>query len=138
MECVVDALKADCPVMCRGAQPFLMEACDIRAPIRESGSMIRFMGRFWMDSSPVRVTSKFWADRIPDIRRVVVPLLPQSRTVPGLLKSLQAVVRGPGRGLRLFSMSTPILLEAGDGGETVRSLEKMAEFPSFPWQWSRT
>ena len=52
----------------------------IFAPIMESGSIIRFMGRRQMDSSPVRVTSKSWAARIPQISRVVVPLLPQSRS----------------------------------------------------------
>lgn len=49
--------------MRRGAQPFLLTLA-ISAPIMDSGSMMRFMGRFWMDASPVRVTSKFWAARM--------------------------------------------------------------------------
>ena len=72
------------PWMKSGAQP-LSWTLVMRAPIWESGSMIRFMGRFWMEASPVKVTSKFWALKIPLIRRVVVPLLPQSKTESGLV-----------------------------------------------------
>ncbi len=73
----------------------------------ESGSMIRFMGRFCMDSSPVTVTSKFCADRIPDMRRVVVPLLPQSRMESGFFKPLRPLPRTMTES-PLFSMATPI------------------------------
>ena len=68
--------------MKRGAQPFPCMLV-ISAPIWDKGSMIRFIGLFWMETSPVSVTSKFWALKIPEIRRVVVPLLPQSRIVSG-------------------------------------------------------
>jgi hypothetical protein len=48
--------------------------------------MIRFMGRFWMEASPVRVTVKSWAARMPEISLVVVPLLPQSKMECGFFK----------------------------------------------------
>lgn len=71
--------------MASGAQPFPFTLV-MSAPIWLSGSMIRFMGRFWMEASPVRVTEKSCAERMPEIRRVVVPLLPQSRTCSGFFK----------------------------------------------------
>ena len=55
----------------------------ISAPISESGFMIRPIGRFFIDSSPVRVVVKFCADNIPLISLVVVPLLPQSSVLLG-------------------------------------------------------
>ena len=58
----------------------------MEAPIWERGVIIRFMGRFWMEASPVRVTSKSWAERIPEISRMVVPLFPQSSTSAGFLR----------------------------------------------------
>ena len=44
------------------------------------GSMMRLIGRLRMEASPVSVVSNFWDERMPEIRRVVVPLLPQSKT----------------------------------------------------------
>ncbi len=51
---VADSVQTASRCTARGAQPFLL-TLSISAPIRESGSMIRFMGRFWMEASPVRV-----------------------------------------------------------------------------------
>ena len=73
------------PVIAKGAQP-LSWMLRMSAPICRSGVMIRFIGRFWMEASPVRVTEKSWAARMPEISRVVVPLLPQSRTESGFFK----------------------------------------------------
>ena len=56
---------------------------EILAPIWDKGSIIRFMGRLRMEASPVRVEGKGWAARIPDIRRMVVPLFPQSSIPEG-------------------------------------------------------
>ena len=63
--------------------------------------MMRFIGRFWMEASPVSVVSNFWAERMPEIRRVVVPLLPQSKTESG---------------------------KTGDRGETVCALQEAVDF----------
>ena len=68
--------------MARGAQPS-PRTLTILAPMRERGSMTRFMGRFWMEASPVSTESKFWPHRMPARSRVVVPLFPQSRTPSG-------------------------------------------------------
>ena len=57
----------------------------IRAPIKESGVMMRPIGRFRMEASPVKVLVNGWALRMPEIRRVVVPLLPQSKRPEGAM-----------------------------------------------------
>ena len=89
-----------------GAQPFSW-MLFISAPIMERGVMIRPMGRFWMEASPVRTAEKPWAARIPEMSRVVVPLFPQSRGTEGAerpWRPLPWTVTTP----FLFSMSTPI------------------------------
>ena len=70
--------------MWSGAQslPFTL---SILPPIMESGSIMRRMGRFWMEASPVRVLSKACPARMPLISLVVVPLFPISRTEEGAL-----------------------------------------------------
>ena len=45
--------------------------------------MIRFMGRLWIELSPVSSDTKFCPARIPEIKRVVVPLFPTSRISAG-------------------------------------------------------
>ena len=49
---------------------------EILAPISRRGSMIRPIGREFKDVSPERVVEKFCPARIPEIKRVVVPLFP--------------------------------------------------------------
>ena len=44
---------------------------------------MRFIGRFWMEESPVSVVSKVWPLKMPEISRVVVPELPASNTSEG-------------------------------------------------------
>ena len=110
--------------MRRGAQPFLLTLA-ISAPIMDSGSMMRFMGRFWMDASPVRVTSKFWAARMPEIRRMVVPLLPQSSSPAGRFSPRMPFPCTSTRSPRL-SMPTPI-----------RRKQAMVERQSAPWRKPR-
>ena len=61
--------------MIRGAQPLSL-SLFISAPIRDKGVIMRFIGRFSIDSSPVSLQSKGWADRIPEISLVVVPEFP--------------------------------------------------------------
>ena len=68
--------------MRRGAQA-LWFRLSIRAPMRERGSMIRFMGREHMESSPVSSETKGCPARMPQISRVVVPLFPTSRMEEG-------------------------------------------------------
>ena len=68
--------------MYRGAHPFL-RMLDIFAPIRVRGSMMRFIGREFSDSSPDNFDSKGCPARIPDRSREVVPLFPTSRMSVG-------------------------------------------------------
>ena len=68
------------PVILSGAFPSF---ASTRAPIIVSGSMIRFIGLFCSDSSPVKTDSKFCPASIPESSRIVVPLLPQSRSPAG-------------------------------------------------------
>ena len=94
------------PEILRGAHPFSL-ILTISAPIWESGVMIRFMGRFWMEASPVSSDTKSCPARIPEMRRVVVPLLPTSRVFVGALRPWR-----PFPWTRIspfvFSMSMPI------------------------------
>ena len=55
----------------------------IFAPIRLSGVIIRFIGRDWIDSSPLRCEVKFCPAKIPLINLVVVPELPTSSREAG-------------------------------------------------------
>ena len=73
--------------MRRGAQslPFTL---SIFPPIMDSGSIMRRMGRFRMEASPVRVLVKVCPARMPLISLVVVPLLPQSKIQSGAFKPL--------------------------------------------------
>ncbi len=64
--------------MVKGAQP---ESWHWKcAPIAERGVKMRFMGRLRMEASPSNVLGKGCPARMPEIRRVVVPLLPTSST----------------------------------------------------------
>ena len=56
------------------------------APMRVSGSMIRFMGRFCMEASPVSTAEKSLGARMPDMSRMVVPLFPQSKMPSGAVR----------------------------------------------------
>ena len=53
------------------------------APIWRKGSIILFIGLFWMEASPVNVEVNGCPLKIPEIKRVVVPELPQSRIAVG-------------------------------------------------------
>lgn len=76
---VVDGMELF-PEILSGAHPFPLRL-TISAPIWESGVMIRFIGRFWMEASPVSSDTKSCPARIPEMRRVVVPLLPTSESL---------------------------------------------------------
>ena len=54
-----------------------------RAPMRESGSMTRSIGRRRSDSSPVSTVANGWPARTPTKSRAVVPEFPQSTTSTG-------------------------------------------------------
>ena len=51
----------------------------ISAPISESGSITRFIGRLDRLSSPIKTDEKSLLAKIPDINLIVVPEFPQSR-----------------------------------------------------------
>ena len=96
-----------CPAIRRGTQlfPFMLV---MSAPMERRGVIIRFIGRLWMELSPVSSDTKFCPARIPEIRRVVVPLFPTSKMSVG-----EESPRSPFPWTRisplLFSMSMPIL-----------------------------
>ena len=89
--------------------------------------MMRFIGRFWMEASPVSVVSNFWAERMPEIRRVVVPLLPQSKTESGAVSpcSPRPWTR---TGLALIFDRDSHFGKTGDRGETVCALQEAVDF----------
>ena len=72
------------------------------------GVIIRFIGLEFREASPDNVVAKFCPDRIPEIRRVVVPLFPTFKVEAGALSP-----RNPLPCTRMqdgfFSISTPIL-----------------------------
>ena len=71
--------------MRRGAQSFPFWLL-IFAPIRERGSIMRRMGRLQMEASPVSVTEKSCAAKMPEISLVVVPLFPASSICVGAVR----------------------------------------------------
>jgi hypothetical protein len=64
-----------------GAQLF---SASIDAPISVKGSITRRIGRFESDWSPLKTESKFCPAKTPASSRIVVPLLPQSKSFPVL------------------------------------------------------
>ena len=62
----------------------------MRAPIFDSGSITRRIGRFDSDSSPISVESNDWPASNPVSRRMPVPALPQSIGARGRLQPVQA------------------------------------------------
>lgn len=95
---VVDGMELF-PEILSGAHPFPLRL-TISAPIWESGVMIRFIGRFWMEASPVALIQSP-ALQDPEMRRVVVPLLPTSRVSDGAQRPWRPF-RGPGSLLLYF------------------------------------
>ena len=73
--------KSGFPFIVKGQPPEGAE--DIRAPIRERGFIIRFIGRFLMEESPSKTVSNSWAAKTPDSNRAVVPELPTLITPSG-------------------------------------------------------
>ena len=88
---------------------------------------MRPMGLFCMEASPVSSLAKVWPARMPEISRAVVPLLPQSRMPEGFCKAVEpfSVNQDPPW---ILINSDSHAAEAADGGETVRSLQKMGDF----------
>ena len=56
----------------------------MRAPIRSSGTITRFIGRRDSDSSPVIVDANGWAARTPASIRIVLPEFPASSGAAGV------------------------------------------------------
>src|SRR5262245_25511049 len=56
------------------------------APIWINGSITRRMGRCERDSSPTSLEEKGWPDKTPQSRRIVVPELPQSKSLGDLMR----------------------------------------------------
>ena len=82
---------------------------------------MRFIGRFWMDSSPVSVTSKFCGARIPEMSLVVVPELPQSRVHALSVDSDNTIL--------IFDIDSHAA-ETADGGEAVSALQEVMDLCS--------
>lgn len=68
------------------------------------GVIIRFIGLEFREASPDNVVAKFCPDRIPEIRRVVVPLFPTFKVEAGAL-SPRNLYHAPG--CRMFSAQSP-------------------------------
>ncbi len=66
------------------------------------------MGRFWIELSPVSEEAKCWPAKIPEINRMVVPLLLQSSICSGFLSPRKPLPRTVTTWPR-FSISTPML-----------------------------
>ena len=90
-----------------GAQPLFFRL-TMSAPICVSGSMMRFIGRLWIEASPFKTEVKFCPERMPEISRVVVPLFPVSSVSAGAVSPCRPF---PWIRMRsgVFSMSTPSL-----------------------------
>ena len=81
--------------------------------------MIRPMGRFWMEASPFNTLSKGWPERMPEIRRVVVPLFPVSNMEEGARKPVKSFSMNQDAVFFFFNGNAH-LAEACDGGKAVR------------------
>ena len=93
---------------------------------------MRFIGLEFKESSPDNVVAKFCPDKIPEIRRVVVPLFPTFKVQEGL----ESRSRG-GQGAQTF----PVYQDTGwfpfnlnthftetvNRGKTVGSFQKMSD-----------
>ena len=69
------------PMMASGMRP--PSRASKRAPMRDSGSMTRCIGRLRSEASPVMKLVKGWLARMPESRRAAVPELPRSSTSAG-------------------------------------------------------
>jgi hypothetical protein len=69
------------PTMASGMRP--PSRASKRAPICDSGTMTRCIGRRRSEASPVIKLVKRWLARMPDSRRAEVPELPRSSTLSG-------------------------------------------------------
>ena len=69
------------PMMASGMRP--PSRASKRAPMRDSGSMTRCIGRPRSEASPVMKLVKGWLARMPESRRAAVPELPRSSTSAG-------------------------------------------------------
>ena len=84
--------------------------------------MILFIGRDWMEASPFNSLVKDWPARMPEISRVVVPLLPTSR----ISETVQTLAVN--QNLRSIALNVYAhFAETGDGGETVCTFQKMCD-----------
>ena len=69
------------PMMASGMRP--PSRASKRAPMRDSGSITRCIGRRRSEASPVMKLVKGWLARMPESRRAEVPELPSSSTSAG-------------------------------------------------------
>ena len=65
----------------------------MRAPMAASGSMMRFMGRLLSEASPNMRLRKGREASTPAMRRMPVPLLPQSMSCAGAVGCMPVPVR---------------------------------------------
>ncbi len=93
------------------------------APIRRSGSRIRLIGRRLNEASPMNLASKSKPAAAPIIKRVQVPLLPQSTGAAGLCHRVPVTVQWP-----FPSRST-----AGPKARTASAVRRTSSLSQSPW-----
>ena len=97
----------------------------ICAPMVLSGVIMRFIGLEFKESSPDNVVAKFCPDKIPEIRRVVVPLFPTFKVEAGAVRRAD-LSRVPGYWMVFFDLNTHFT-ETVNRGKTVGSFQKMSD-----------
>ncbi len=93
----------------------------------ESGSIMRFIGRFCMEESPVRVVVKGWAARIPGSGAAIAGI----ECAGGSGQAVQSFAPYGNSILLVFDIDAQAA-ETADGGQAVRALEKIGNF-GFPF-----
>ena len=93
--------------------------------------MIRFMGRVWIEASPVSVEVKGWAERMPEISLVVVPLLTRIQN-PGRCAEAVKPFALYGNDVILIFDFYAKTAETANSGKAVCALEKVYNF-GFPF-----
>ena len=102
------------PMMASGMRP--PSRATKRAPMRDSGSITRCIGRLRSEASPVMKLVKGWLARMPESRRAAVPELPRSSTSAGLAAAADAEAADPPQALALVVDLGAQGAQGGGGG----------------------
>ena len=105
---------------------------SITAPISRRGLAIRSIGRLEREASPVSLVSNGWAARIPESRRIVVPLFPQYTGSEGAsnlppIPCTRSLAAPP----QSFSSSTSISTPIARMASTVHQQSSLGRKPSI-------